>query len=407
MTVRHLVLVCDTAFIDGGSAQVALTSALELADRGYHVTIFAGVGPALPELLAHPNIDVVCLDQKDILSDTSRLRAATQGLWNLSAARAFDALLANCDRDETVVHVHCWTKSLTASPIHAALRHHFRTVITLHEFFTVCPIGSLYNHPRAEICNLQPMSLACVRENCDSRSYAHKVWRVARQVMQQRVAGVPARVRDFITVSELSHEVLEPLLPATSRLHPVAYPIAAVRADAVDAAAHGSFAYVGRLSMEKGADLFAAAAVAEGVPHIFIGDGPSRADVEAISPGAIITGWQDHDGVVTHLREARALVFPSRWYETFGLVVMEAAALGIPAIVPDSSAAARNVVDGVTGLIFRSGDVVDLRRKIAMLADDERVRAMSRATYDRFWKSPSTIVTHVDRLLDVYATLPA
>ena len=106
VTIRHLVLVCDTAFIDGGSAQVALTSALELADRGYRVTIFAGVGPALPDLLAHPNVDVVCLDQKDILSDTNRFRAATQGLWNLTAARAFDALLARCDREETVVHVH-------------------------------------------------------------------------------------------------------------------------------------------------------------------------------------------------------------------------------------------------------------------------------------------------------------
>jgi len=407
VTVRHLVLVCDTAFIDGGSAQVALTSALELADRGYRVTIFAGVGPAMPDLLAHPNIDVVCLDQKDILSDTNRLRAATQGLWNRAAARVFDALLGRCDRDETVVHVHSWTKSLSASPIHAALEHRFRIVITLHEFFTVCPIGSLYNHPRAEICHLRPMSLACVRTNCDSRSYAHKVWRVARQVMQQRIAGVPARVRDFITVSELSHEVLEPLLPAPSHLHPVAYPIAAVRAAAVDAAANTPFAYVGRLSKEKGADLFAAAAVAEGVAHVFIGDGPSRADVETISPSATITGWQDHDGVVAHLHEARALVFPSRWYETFGLVVMEAAALGIPAIVPDSSAAARNVVDGVTGLIFRSGDVADLRRKIALLADDERVRAMSRAAYERFWTNPSTLATHVDRLLDVYATLPA
>jgi glycosyltransferase involved in cell wall biosynthesis len=82
--------------------------------------------------------------------------------------------------------------------------------------------------------------------------------------------------------------------------------------------------------------------------------------------------------------------------------VLEAAAQGVPAIVPDTSAARDYVVDGETGFWFRGGDVDDLASKMAKLSDPDIARNMGQAAYDRFWSNPSTLDDHAMRLEEVY-----
>jgi glycosyltransferase involved in cell wall biosynthesis len=162
---------------------------------------------------------------------------------------------------------------------------------------------------------------------------------------------------------------------------------------------------LGRLDAEKGVTLAAAAAQRAGVPIVFAGDGPLRAAMQA--SGAAVTGWLDNTGVAQALSHARCLVFPSRWYETFGLVVEEAAARGVPAIVSDISAAAERVEDGVTGWIFRSGDLEDLARCMRGVQDDARVAAAGAAAYARFWADPPDAQRHVRDLLAIYDAVVA
>ncbi len=121
---------------------------------------------------------------------------------------------------------------------------------------------------------------------------------------------------------------------------------------------------LGRLVREKGVLLAANAAAAEDIPLTFIGSGPLAQQIHAACPNATITGWVDRAASVQYLRQARALIFPSLWYETLGLVVLEAAAHGIPSLVSDGSAAREIVVDGVTGLHFKAGDEFDLAAKM-------------------------------------------
>jgi glycosyltransferase involved in cell wall biosynthesis len=94
------------------------------------------------------------------------------------------------------------------------------------------------------------------------------------------------------------------------------------------------------------------------------------------------------------------------WYETLGLVVLEAAANGIPSIVPDTSAAREIVIDGVTGLHFRGGDEQDLRAKMRLLQDPELAATLGRAAYDRFWSSDfAHRDAHLVALEAIYAKL--
>jgi glycosyltransferase involved in cell wall biosynthesis len=148
--------------------------------------------------------------------------------------------------------------------------------------------------------------------------------------------------------------------------------------------------------------LFAEAAAKTGVSAVFVGDGMCSEEIRRKCPTVVVTGWVGRDEVIRHLRQARALVFPSLWHETFGLTVAEAAALGVPAIVSADSAAAELVEDGITGLRLRTGDVSDLVAKLRQVSDSQTAARLGRAAYDRYWTSPTTIEHHLDRLEGVY-----
>jgi glycosyltransferase involved in cell wall biosynthesis len=401
--LEHVVIVTDSLSVDGGSAKVALGSARALAERGFRVTVFGGSGEASDELARCPNLDIVNTGQGDAFDSPNRFGGAIQGLWNRPAAARMGALLATLDREHTVVHVHGWTKSLSSSVVARVVRAGFRLVITLHDYFTACPNGCLYLHGERRICTLKPMSVACVATNCDSRNYAVKLYRVLRQFVQQTAGCVPNEAASFISVSTFSRRVLAPMLPVGSRVFAVDNPVDATRGERVAAEANGAFVFVGRLSPEKGGTLLAEAARRANVPVTFIGDGPDRAAIARINPEARFVGWVDRREVKAQLRAARCLVMPSLWSETNGLVVLEAAALGIPAIVPSGSAAADLIEPGRTGLAFKRGDAGDLTAQLRACAnDDHLVSRLSRATYTAFWRKAPTMHAHVDRLLATY-----
>lgn len=400
-----IVVVCDHAHVSGGLAQVAHSSACALSRQGHRVTFFAAVAPVAPTL-STAGVEVVCLDQPDMLADPSRARAAARALWNIPAAKRLTALLEGLDPASTVVHVHGWSKALSPSVLHAAARSGLSVVHTLHDYVSQCPNGAFYDYVHQRNCKLTPMSAACVMTNCDTRSYGHKLWRVARHtamLASERLHGID----DVIYMVEGQRAILAPHLARNVRTHHVANPVGIPRGDPVDVAQNRRFVYIGRLSAEKGVVSFALAAAHAGVEAVFVGDGPARADVAAAAPGAMITGWVDNEVVRQHLCQARAVVFPSLWYETFGLAVYEALASGVPPIVSDNTVSAEAVLHGVTGLLFRSGDVDDLARRLTELTDGRRAAALGRAAHTRYWQDPLTLDRHADRLVEVYRAVIA
>ncbi|RKZ78152.1 MAG: glycosyltransferase family 1 protein [Candidatus Parabeggiatoa sp. nov. 1] len=400
MSLLNVVIINDVAHITGGTAQVALSSAIALAKKGHLVTVFSAVAPIMPEL-NHPNLQVINLNQYEIVNDPIRKRAAVQGIWNLKASQQLADLLNTLDPSTTVLHVHGWTKALSASVIRQAIKKKFRVVLTLHDYFFACPNGGFFNYRRQQICPLKPLSRACVLANCDVRSYPQKLWRVARQAVQNTF-GQMLRIKHFITISELSETILRPYLPINSKIHRISNMINIKREKFVDVSHNSQFTFVGVLSPHKGVGLFAKAACQLGCDVTFVGDGRCRGEISSIYPRANITGWVSNSEVHKVLKSARVLVFPSLWYENQPLVVPEAAALGIPAIVADTSAAREMVRDGVTGLWFRGNDEVDLLKKMRILQDHETARKMGHAAYQKYWANPLTMEKHLAQLESCY-----
>lgn len=87
------------------------------------------------------------------------------------------------------------------------------------------------------------------------------------------------------------------------------------------------FMYVGRLAVEKGVDEFLALDL-PGSKYV-VGDGPSRTELEKRHPEAHFVGYRTGVDLAETLSAADVFVFPSRT-DTFGLVMLEALAAGVP-----------------------------------------------------------------------------
>ena len=395
-----VVVLNDFCHIQGGASKVAIDEAVGLANSGVDVVFLGAVGPICEELREAP-LRVVCLDQPQLLDVGRNPGVMLQGLWNRKAAGKVREILRGLAPARTVVHLHGYTKALTTSPVRAARALGFPVVCTLHDFFAACPNGAFFDYGKSAPCPRRALSLGCVTADCDKRHYVHKLFRVVRGYLQRLLGHVPAAVEHYISLSDRSAAILAPYLPKRAHMHALPNVVGVSEAPPVAAGKNSCILYVGRLDEEKGVRLLARAAVNLGLPVTFVGDGPLKAEIEAM-PGLTVTGWVEPEAVQTYLAAARCLVFPSLWYETYGLTVSEAAARGVPAIVSDISAAAERIADGVTGWRFKSGDAADLARCLAMAADDDRIGKAGLEAYRRYWREAQTPRSHAAGLLAIY-----
>ena len=207
---------------------------------------------------------------------------------------------------------------------------------------------------------------------------------------------------DFIYVSDLCLKILQRYLPNDALVHKLFNPNPVSQKPPAAITQNDHYTFIGQLSIYKGAQLLAEANQDGNFNLTFVGDGALAKVIQSFDKNAVMTGWLEREDVFKQLVQARALIFPSRGYETQGLVVLEAAARGIPAVVSDSCAATEYVEDGVTGLWFRHGDPRDLHDKIMMLQDNALLSQLGKQAYESYWRNPFLADLHTDELLAIY-----
>lgn len=405
MSLKNVVIINDFAHVEGGASQVALSSAIGLAGRNISVKLLTGVSPIDPELKRH-GVEVYCCDQRAILEDPNRTRAVLQGIWNFKAAHILKKILDCCDPASTIVHLHSWTKALSSSVVRMTLKRKYKLLCTLHDYFTVCPNGTLYRFHSQQTCDFRPLSRACIANNCDKRrNYLHKLYRLARHTVQCIMGRVPRGIEHFVFVSDFSKNILRSYLPDQCQCFLVANPIEIEHSEPVDVARNDACVVIGRLSEEKGILPFLDKMQGKASKVILVGDGECRNKISRTYPFVEIAGWVDRTSLNQYLDRARVLVFPSLWYETQGLAVLEAAARGVPALVSDACAARDFVINHVTGIHFRGGDFDDLALKLDLMKNDMFVRALGQSAYTHYWEHPCTRDRHTSELIAVYSAV--
>jgi glycosyltransferase involved in cell wall biosynthesis len=152
--------------------------------------------------------------------------------------------------------------------------------------------------------------------------------------------------------------------------------------------------YVGRISREKDLDLLAAAYRRlrdEGLPvQLFVvGHGPYSEAFAKSLPEAFFTGYLTGNELATAYASADIFVFPSTT-DTFGNVILEAQACGVPVVVSDSGGPKELVENKANGLITKSHDLEDFTGAIRALVTNPPLRkrmgkSARESVIDRSW----------------------
>lgn len=144
--------------------------------------------------------------------------------------------------------------------------------------------------------------------------------------------------------------------------------------------------HVGRLAAEKNLDLLVTAmerarTINPATRLVIVGDGPERRHLEAALPDAIFAGVRRGEDLAAHYASADGFVFPSQT-ETFGNVVLEAMASGLPCLAFDYAAGRLLIEPGLNGLLAKSGDAAGFLDRIPQLlaADARAMGVRARAT---------------------------
>ncbi|MCF7932537.1 MAG: glycosyltransferase [Acholeplasmataceae bacterium] len=173
------------------------------------------------------------------------------------------------------------------------------------------------------------------------------------------------------------------------------------------------FLYVGRVSGEK--DMHVLCDAYGRIPEqirsktklVITGDGPLLTTLKKTYQDIIFTGQKTGDDLSKIYASADIFAFPSP-SETFGNVVLEAMASGLPVIVSDEGGVLETAVDGVNGIIFKARDVESMKHAMIALATDStltdtlRTQALNTAQ-DRTWTHVfETLNSHYSTLISAY-----
>jgi glycosyltransferase involved in cell wall biosynthesis len=139
-----------------------------------------------------------------------------------------------------------------------------------------------------------------------------------------------------------------------------------------------AIAFLGRIVMEKGLDVFANAVHAFatfGLKHrvLVIGEGPAREWFAEQLPDAIFTGQLTGGELARALASSDVFLNPSMT-EAFGNVTLEAMACALPVIAADSTGATTLVRYGVTGVLVDGEDPDEFAEALATYARDPELR---------------------------------
>lgn len=339
-------------------------------------------------------------------------------IWSQESRRALAAELARFRPD--VVHVHNTFPLLTGSVLRACRDAGVPLVASIHNYKLACASGELFR--AGQVCHdcLGGSGLPALAHGCYRGSrLATLPIALARPVHRKAWQTL---VSAYIFVSGAQRDLLDPLgLPPERRFVKHNFVPVPDPSDPADPLGSGqsepvrtqhAVAFVGRLDPAKGApflmaawDAFRAQRPSSPLRLTIAGGGPLQDEVSrwaADRASVTFAGYLQRAQVPRFLASARAVLLPSQWEETFGLVAVEAMAVGTAPIASGHGSFPELITPGVDGALFPQADTGALVDLLASVDDDPQRWDGYGQAGRRTYLTRFTPQANVDRLIDIY-----
>jgi glycosyltransferase involved in cell wall biosynthesis len=338
------------------------------------------------------------------------LRRATlpaRVLWSRDSRRAIAESLATFAPD--VVHIHNIFPLITPSILYACRDASIPVVATLHNYKLGCASGTFFRD--GKVCH------DCMRGS-SFPALAHGCYRGSPTLTAPVVFGSwlhatawRTMITAYIFISGAQRVLLAPVGLPTDRSF-VRHNFVPAPPPIPDIGGAAQVAYVGRLDEPKGTgvlmrawDAFRALRSWSPLRLVVVGGGEMAAEIArwaARHPSVTVAGHVSRSEVFGILAASRAVVVPSQWEEPFGMVAVEAMAVGTAPVASAHGAFPELITPGSDGALFSPTDVDGLVDVLADVDDhprrwDEYGRQARRTYRNRF--SPDV---GISRLLEIY-----
>jgi len=323
------------------------------------------------------------------IESKGKIHVALESIWSGSSHDLVDRKLRESRFD--VMHVQNFFPLLSPSVYYAARKNGVAVVQTLRNYRLLCPNVFFYRDGHVcEDCMGTVLKLPGIVHGC-YRGSRLATAAVAAMTAFHTVKGTWMNAVDLYIA--LTRFVRDKFVEAGFPAEKLTVKNNFVYPDPGVGTGEGGYAlFVGRLSPEKGLDTLLAAWKQLGREWTLkiVGDGPMAAEIEAFCaehPSVEWLGARARDETARLMGDARVLIFPSKWYETFGRVAMESFAAGTPVIASRLGAMAEICEEMRTGRLFEAGNASDLAEKLRWVIDNPEpmtaMRATARETFER------------------------
>ncbi|MEB3829831.1 glycosyltransferase family 4 protein [Phormidium sp. CCY1219] len=343
-------------------------------------------------------------DHNDRVAQLGNLRVALRTVWSMESYQSVRERLKKNPYD--LIHVQNFFPLISPSVYYAAKAEGIPVVQSLRNYRLLCANSFFFREGRVcEDCMGKVIPWPGVVHACYRDNSAGSATVVAMQTVHRALQTWTKMVDVYVTLTHFARsKFIEAGLPAEKIVVKPNF----VSADPGVGEGKGGYAFfVGRLSPEKGLETMLAAweRLDKRIPLKIVGDGPLAALVEqAVQrlPNVEWLGRRPLSEVYDLMGEAKFIIFPSEWYETFGRVAIEAFAKGTPAIAANIGAIAELVDRGRTGLFFRPGDANDLVRQVEFALDRPRELAEMRREARAEFEAKYTAERNYQLLMKIY-----
>ncbi|MDT9176288.1 MAG: glycosyltransferase family 4 protein [Limnospira maxima] len=355
-------------------------------------------------LKANGNQVDIYQDSNERVASLNRVHLASTTIWSTEAYKIVKQKLRTHPTD--IVHVQNFFPLISPSVYYAAKSEGVPVVQTLRNYRLICPNGLFFRSDRiCEDClgKFVPypgVIHACYRENRAASAIT------ATMLTLHRMARTWVNQVDiFITLSQFARQKFIEAGWSEDRI--IVKPNFVYPDPGVGSGEGGYALFVGRLSVEKGLDVLIDAwqNLRQPVPLKIVGDGPLVPRVQAAAeklPHIQWLGRRPLPEVYKLMGEAMVLIFPSKWYETFGRVAVEAFAKGTPVIASNLGAIAELVEDGRTGLRFKPSDPISLAEQVESLISHPEILHQMRREARAEFEAKYTAQQNYEQLQSIY-----
>ena len=369
----------------GGTERYVLNLAQQMQQMGHHPEVLTyGLGDAdeaFPEsigaLLArryvHQGVPVVALRHREVPRDLD---------FRIDDASVVQAVQALLDRSSYDL-VHLAHPMRLGACHHAVRQRGVPLVLTLTDFWLPCPRGR-FQKLDLSACNSPEHGEKCLRE-CRFEPAVRDRYGQARELFDAADA--------VIAPSEFLIEVVrrQGWQRAITRInHGVDCSLVARAAPATPRGGRIHLGYTGVVAPFKGVDVLIKTFMAIDAPHLVLAiygnilwEGGFRRDLDhwyACDPRIKLMNRYEHEALPEVMADIDVMVVPSTTLDSYGLVVAESFAHGVPVVASDMVGAAHELVrDGENGFIYPAGAPDRLRSLLERVAAEPELVACLRA----------------------------